>query len=100
MHDIAPGAQATLDQLGQTVLDAIYTEHIHKNPQAEAIAKRYSAKQISEDQYVTEIKALFEGDSKGFVDFMLNGIQDSSRRKEAVEKYVLARSMVDVSAAT
>ncbi|WNN95166.1 hypothetical protein SEA_MAGRITTE_215 [Microbacterium phage Magritte] len=100
MHDIAPGAQATLDQLGQAVLDAIYVEHQNKNPQAETIIKRWQKKEISEEQYVSEIEALFAGDSKGMVEFMLNGLRDSSTRKAAVDKYLLARSMVDVSTTT
>lgn len=95
MNHIAPGAQATLDQLGQEVLDALYTEHVHRNPQADAILARFKKNEITREEYVDQVNTLFGEDHKGFVDFVMNGLTDSAKRKESIEKYLLARSMVD-----
>jgi hypothetical protein len=97
MDNIAPGAQATLDQLGQELLDAIYTEHRNSNPMAKDIMRRYQRQEISSEQYVAEIQELFADDKGGMVTFLMNGITDSSRRDNAREKYLLARSMVESS---
>lgn len=95
MDNIAPGAQATLDQLGQELLDAIYTEHRNSNPMAKDIMRRYQRREISSAQYAEEIKDLFADDKEGMVTFLMNGLTDSSKRESAREKYLLARSMVE-----